>query len=101
MTVNSEIPSNIVNGVIKVSSKSSPKNLAGLLVAVLKERKKVELHTIGASSLNQAVKSIAIARGLVAPNGYDLINAPSFIDLEIDGEEKTGIRLLIEYRVDS
>jgi len=98
MTENFETVSN--NGVIRVSARSSPKNLAGLLVSVLRERNKAEMHTIGASALNQATKAIAIARGIVAPNGMDLTCSPSFIDLVIEGEDKTGIRLVVQYRED-
>lgn len=98
MTENYETISN--NGIIRVSAKSSPKNLAGLLVSVLRERSKAEMHTIGASALNQATKAVAIARGIVAPNGMDLICSPSFMDLLIEGENKTGIRLVVQYRRD-
>jgi stage V sporulation protein S len=92
------LPMNIKDGKIKVGAQSSPKNLAGLLVAVIKERGKAELQTIGASSQNQAIKAIAIARGIVAPNGRDLICSPSFIDIDINGEDRTGIRLVVEFR---
>jgi stage V sporulation protein S len=54
--------------------------------------------TIGAAAVNQAVKSIAIARGYVAPNGIDLICVPAFAQLEIDGESKTSIKFLVERR---
>lgn len=97
---NVNLPQNIKDGKIRVGANSSPKNLAGLLVAVIRERGKVELQTIGAASQNQAVKAIAIARGLVAPNGRDLICSPSFIDININGEERTGIRLIVEFRLE-
>ncbi|HEX9533522.1 MAG TPA: stage V sporulation protein S, partial [bacterium] len=40
----------------------------------------------------------AISRGYVAPAGLDLICIPSFVDLTLDGQERTGIRLLVEVR---
>ncbi|MBC7286597.1 MAG: stage V sporulation protein S, partial [Armatimonadetes bacterium] len=57
-----------------------------------------ELQTIGAGALNQAIKSIAIARGFLAPSGIDLICYPAFVDVEIDGQERTAIRLFVEPR---
>ena len=43
-------------------------------------------------------RAIAISRGYVAAGGIDLVCIPSFIDISIDGEERTGIRLLVESR---
>ena len=84
--------------VLKVSSKSNPNSLAGALAGVLREKGSAEIQAIGAGALNQAIKSIAIARGFVAPSGLDLICVPAFTDIEIDGEQKTAIKLIIEPR---
>ena len=84
--------------VLKVSSKSNPNSVAGALAGVLREKGNAEIQAIGAVALNQAVKSIAIARGFVAPSGLDLICVPAFTDIEIDGEQKTAIKLIIEPR---
>lgn len=84
--------------VLKVSTKSNPNSVAGALAGVLRENGKAEIQAIGAGALNQAVKAIAIARGFVAPHGMDLIYVPAFIDITIDGEERTAIKLLIEPR---
>lgn len=80
---------------LKVSSKSNPSALAGAIVAVLKDNKHVELNTIGAGALNQAVKAIAIARGFIAPTGQGLYCTPAFADVIIDGEEKTAIKFTV------
>ena len=48
--------------------------------------------------MNQAIKSIAIARGFVAPGGIDLVCVPAFTDIEIEGEERTAIKLIVEPR---
>ena len=71
---------------------------SGALAGVLREKGNAEIQAIGAGALNQAVKSIAIARGFVAPSGLDLICVPAFTDIEIDGEQKTAIKLIIEPR---
>lgn len=84
--------------VLKVSAKSNPNSVAGALAGVLREHGKAEMQAIGAGALNQAVKAIAIARGFVAPGGMDLICVPAFIEIEIDGEQRTGIKLLVEPR---
>ena len=84
--------------VLKVSSKSNPNSVAGALAGVLREKVSAEIQAIGAGALNQAIKSIAIARGFVAPSGLDLVCVPAFTDIEIDGEQKTAIKLIIEPR---
>ena len=56
----------------------------------------VEIQTVGAGALNQAIKAIAIARGFVAPNGKNLVCIPAFSDISIDGEERTAIKLIVE-----
>lgn len=81
---------------LKVSSKSNPNSVAGALANVMREKKEVEIQAIGAGALNQAIKSIAIARGFVAPSGKNLICIPAFTDIVIDGEEKTAIKLIVE-----
>ncbi len=83
---------------LKVSSKSNPHKVAGALAGSIREEGKAELQSIGAGSLNQAVKAIAIARGFVASEGIDLICRPAFTDIEIDGEQRTAIRLTVEPR---
>ena len=82
--------------ILKVSSKSNPNSVAGALANVFREKDTVEIQAIGAGALNQAIKAIAIARGFVAPSGRDIICVPAFTDIEIDGEERTAIKLIIE-----
>ena len=83
---------------IKVSSSSVPVKVAGALTCMLKENKKVIIQVIGAASLNQAIKSIAIARGYLIPSGEDLFVIPSFYDLILNDEIVTSIRLNVELK---
>ncbi len=84
--------------VVKISSKSNPNSCAGALAGVLRSAGVVEVQVVGAGALNQAIKAVAIARGFVADTGMDIICVPAFADIEIDGEKRTAIRLLIEDR---
>jgi stage V sporulation protein S len=84
--------------VLKVAANSSPNSVAGALAGVIREEGKAELQAIGAGALNQGIKAVAIARGFVAPSGIDLYCVPAFIDIEIDGEERTAIKLIIRHR---
>ena len=84
--------------ILKVSAKSNPNSVAGALAGVLREKGGAEIQAIGTGALNQAIKSIAIARGFVAPGGIDLVCVPAFTDIEIEGEERTAIKLIVEPR---
>ena len=84
--------------VLKVSSKSNPNSVAGALAGVLREKGSAEIQAIGAGALNQAVKALAIARGFVAPSGMDLVCVPAFTDINIEGDQKTAIKLIVEPR---
>jgi len=84
--------------VLKVSSNSQPKSVAGALAAVLRGNSSAELQAIGAGAVNQAVKAIAITRGFVAPSGIDLIVIPAFAEIIIDGDERTAIKFIVEPR---
>ena len=84
--------------VLKVSTKSNPNSVAGAVAAIIKEKNIVEIQAVGAGAINQAVKAIAIARGFVAPSGKDIVCVPAFTDIEIDGEERTAIKLIIQPR---
>lgn len=85
-------------GVLKVSAKSNPNSVAGALAGIVRDCGSAEIQAIGAGSINQAVKSVAIARGYVAPTGIDLICIPAFTDINIEGEERTAIKLIIQQR---
>lgn len=84
--------------IIRISGNTSAKAAAGSLAIVLKDHGFAELLAIGASSVNQAVKAVAICRGLVAPLGQDLVMIPAFETTSINENEKTRMRLIIEPR---
>ncbi len=84
--------------VLKVSAKSNPNSVAGALAGVVRERGGAEVQAVGAAALNQAVKAVAIARGFVATSGIDLVMVPAFTDVQIDGEERTAIKLIVQPR---
>lgn len=80
---------------LRVSAKSKPNTVAGAIAGIMREEGEVEVQTVGAAALNQAVKAVAIARGFVIASGIDLVCVPSFSEIEIDGNERTAIKLLV------
>ena len=83
---------------LKVSSKSRPNSVAGAIAGVIRTDGRVQVQTIGAGALNQAIKGIAIARGFIAPTGQELACIPFFKDIEVNGEIKTAMVITVESR---
>jgi stage V sporulation protein S len=72
---------------LRVSGGSNPQSVASAIAHAIYDTRQVKLRAVGAGAVNQAVKSIAIARGYVAPRGLDLVCVPGFTTIESrDGE---------------
>jgi stage V sporulation protein S len=84
--------------VLKVSARSRPSAVAGAIAGVVREFGRAEVQAIGAGATNQAVKAVAIARDYLLETGIEAVCLPAFIDVTIDNEDRTAIRLLVEPR---
>jgi stage V sporulation protein S len=84
--------------IIKVASKSRSTAVAGAIAGVIRGSGRADVQAIGAGAVNQAVKAVAIARGYLALDGLDVISIPSFVEVDIDGQERTAIRIVVEPR---
>ena len=84
--------------IIKVSAQSRTSAVAGAIAGVIREHNRAEAQAIGAGAVNQAIKAVAIARGYLQEDGLDVICMPEFTTVDIDGKERTAIRLVIEPR---
>jgi stage V sporulation protein S len=84
--------------IIKVSAKSRSTAVAGAIAGVIREVGRAEVQAIGAGAVNQAVKAVAIARGYLALEGMDVVCAPAFTEVDIEGQERTAIKLVVEPR---
>jgi stage V sporulation protein S len=84
--------------VLKVSARSRPSAVAGAIAGVVREMGRAEVQAIGAGATNQAVKAVAIARDYLRETGIEAICLPAFIDVTIDNEDRTAIRLVVEPR---
>jgi stage V sporulation protein S len=84
--------------VLKVSARSRPSAVAGAIAGVVREAGRAEVQAIGAGATNQAIKAVAIAREYLRETGIDAVCVPAFIDVTIENEDRTAIRLVIEPR---
>jgi stage V sporulation protein S len=84
--------------VIKVAARSRSTAVAGAIAGVVRENGRAEVQAIGAGAVNQAIKAAAIASGYLELDGINIVCIPSFVEVEIDGQERTAIKLSIEPR---
>ena len=84
--------------VLKVSSQSKPSAVAGAIAGVIRDVGRAEVQAIGAGAVNQSVKAVAIARGYLAPAGMDIVCVPAFVDVRVNNEDRTAMKLIVEPR---
>lgn len=82
-------------GRIMVSSHSPSKAVAGAIAGVMREAGHAEMQAIGAGAVSQAIKAATIAREYLRKDDIDLMIMTDFAVVEIDGAERTAIRMSI------
>lgn len=76
---------------MRVASTSVPQDLASAISNGIYDSKSVRLRCVGAGAVNQAVKGIILAQQYAASRGLVLATRPGFINVTLDGAEKTGV----------
>ena len=84
--------------IIKVAASSRSTAVAGAIAGVMRERGQVDVQAIGAGAVNQAIKAVCIARGYLEEDGIDIVCVPMFVEVQIDDQERTAVRLCIQQR---
>jgi stage V sporulation protein S len=84
--------------IIRVSATSRSTAVAGAIAGVMREHHFAEVQAIGAGAVNQAVKALAIARGYLDGDGISIMCIPQFMEVDIDGQERTAVRFTVEPR---
>ncbi len=57
-----------------------------------------QVQAIGAAAVNQAVKALAIARWYLEDDAIDIVCVPTFMEVDIDGQERTAVRFTVQPR---
>ena len=80
---------------LKVSARSRSTSVAGAIAGIVREGHPAEVQAIGAGAVNQAIKAVAIARGYLAADGIVVVCVPSFVEVDIESQERTAVRLTV------
>lgn len=76
---------------LRVANKTPTAELASAISHAIYDGKRVVLRAVGAGAVNQAVKGLVVAGQYVAARGLSLANRPGFVNVDIDGEERTAV----------
>jgi stage V sporulation protein S len=80
---------------IRVASDSRSTAVAGAIAGIIRDGEEPNVQAIGTGAVNQAVKAVAIARMYLEEDGIDVFCIPSFVEVDIEGEERTAVRLQV------
>jgi len=83
---------------VKVASRSRVSAVAGAIAGQVREEGSAEVQAIGPYAVNQAIKAVAVARRFLTEEGVDIICVPGFVEVTIEGQERTAVRLAVEPR---
>jgi stage V sporulation protein S len=81
--------------IIRVAARSRSTSVAGAIAGVVRESGRAETQAIGAGAVNQAIKAVAIALGYLELDGINMVCIPEFVDVEIEGQERTAVKLSV------
>lgn len=84
--------------IIKVKATSRTAAVAGAIAGVMREKHHAEVQAIGAGAVNQAVKALVLATGYLGEENVNIVCAPEFVDVDIDGKVRTAIKLVVDPR---
>src|SRR5512146_1670426 len=81
---------------IKVSGTSRTSAVAGAIAGIVREQHRAEVQAIGAGAVNQAVKALVLATGYLQLDGIQVRCVPEFIDVTIEENVRTAIKLVVD-----
>jgi stage V sporulation protein S len=80
---------------VKVAATSRPPSVAGAIAGFVRDNGSAEVQAIGAAAVNQAVKALAIARLYLQKEGIDVVCNIQFLDIIVNGEERTAMHFQV------
>ena len=84
--------------IIRVAGTSRTSAVAGAIAGVFRDNQRAVVQAIGAIAVNQAVKALALARGYLQEDGYEVMFFAEFVDVEIEEKTRTAIKFTVESR---
>jgi len=80
---------------IRVASNSRTSGVAGAIAHSIRESGEVQIQAIGAGAVNQMIKATIQAKNFLAEEGTGIVFTADYVDVDIDGDMRTALRLTI------
>jgi len=80
---------------LKVARSTAPAATAGAIAFRVRNSKHTVVVAMGPSSVNQAVKSVTVARDYLRPNELDVSFRPQFTHVDMEGEQRSALQLIL------
>lgn len=81
--------------IIRVASATDAHAVAGAIAGKIRADGQAEVQAIGPNAVNQAIKGATVARGFLDAEAIDLTLTPAFVDVDVDGQTRTAMRLTV------
>lgn len=81
--------------IIRVAARSRTASVAGAIAHSIRENGYTEVQGIGPGAVNQMIKATVVAKGFLAQEGTLIFFTPSFTEVDVDGQERTALRLTV------
>ena len=89
-------PTCAASDIIRVAHNSRTVAVAGAIAGVIRDCCRAEVQAIGAGAVNTAAKAIATATKYMEPEGVILSSRILFVEVDIDGQQRTALRFLVD-----
>jgi len=80
---------------LRVAKNSDANSVAGSIANKVRSGERVVILSIGAGSVNQTVRAVALARRFLEGDGIDVCFRPEFIHITLDDGERSAIKFVI------
>lgn len=80
---------------LRVAGHSLPRRVAGAIAGQVRDAGCAELHAVGADSVNQTAKAVALAKHFLADDDIHVVIDIDFITVEINGDTRNALRFSV------
>ena len=86
---------------IRVASTFKTSGVAGAIAHSIRENGEAQIQGIGAGAVNQMMKATIRAKHFLSEEGTDIVFTPDYVEVSIDGEMRTALRLTVTPTADT
>lgn len=78
---------------VKVAGASDASHVAGAISGMIRSGKQVATISVGADSIRQAVRAIALSREFLRPDGIAVTMQPANVEVDMEGKTRVAVQI--------